>query len=351
MIRIKDIAAEANVSEGTVDRVIHNRGGVSKKTEEKVKNILQKRNFSLNPVASALAMQKKHKISVLIPEYNNRDIFWKSPCLGILKAMEDIQSLGVKVDIFKFNQYNPNSYSYTFRKLIKTNPSAVILVPMFFKETRTIVNTLERSDIKYMFLNIELDGFEKSIFIGQDSYKAGFIAGKLMHLSLPENGYFLIIQSKHNIGDNNAISKRIVGFKDYFKSNKIDATITYLNLENLNDLKNTKKQLEYFLDKNPNINGLFIPSSRISNIVECLSKNKIKQLKMIGFDNTPQNIEYLKKGDISFLISQKPYDQGYEAIRIMKDFLINNKQPLNKHFLPIEILLKENVVGNEISQW
>ena len=42
MITIKSIAKEANVSEGTVDRVLHNRGGVSKKTEAKIKEILKK---------------------------------------------------------------------------------------------------------------------------------------------------------------------------------------------------------------------------------------------------------------------------------------------------------------------
>ena len=35
MITIKDIAKEANVSEGTVDRVIHDRGNVSKKKRKR----------------------------------------------------------------------------------------------------------------------------------------------------------------------------------------------------------------------------------------------------------------------------------------------------------------------------
>ena len=351
MIRIKDIAIEANVSEGTVDRVIHNRGGVSRKTEEKIKKILKKRNFTLNPVASALAMQKKYKIAVLIPEFNERDIFWKSPYLGVLSAMDDIKSLGVAVDIFKFNQYDPKSYKTAFQRLIKSNHAAVIFVPMFFKETRTIVNTLEKQGITYMFLNIELDAFKNSIYIGQDSYKAGFIAGKLMNLSVPQNGKFIIIQSQHNVGDNNAISKRVDGFVDYFKANKIDVPITYLNLENLNDFESINKKLKDLFKKIPDVNGLFIPSSRIANIVECLSREQIKNLKMIGFDNTPQNLEHLKNGDLAFLISQKPFDQGYEAIRIMKDYLLKNNPPENKIYLPIDILIKENIMEKDLHQW
>ena len=116
MITIRDIAKEAKVSEGTVDRVIHNRGGVSKKTEAKIKKILQYHNFSVNPVASALALKNKHAIASLIPEYSDSDLFWKSPYLGILKAANDVKAFGVQINNFAFNQYDPLSYFKTLKQ-------------------------------------------------------------------------------------------------------------------------------------------------------------------------------------------------------------------------------------------
>ena len=73
----------------------------------------------------------------------------------------------------------------------------------------------------------------------------------------------------------------------------------------------------------------------------------IKNLKLIGFDNTPQNIACLLNDSVSFLISQKPFDQGYEAIRLLADYLLQNKIPNQKNYLPIDILTKENVKYNE----
>mgnify|MGYP006136489565 FL=1 len=49
---IKELAAKAKVSVGTVDRVIHKRGGVSKKTEIIINNLIKKYNFKINLVAS-----------------------------------------------------------------------------------------------------------------------------------------------------------------------------------------------------------------------------------------------------------------------------------------------------------
>lgn len=72
-------------------------------------------------------------------------------------------------------------------------------------------------------------------------------------------------------------------------------------------------------------------------------KVKLNKFKLIGFDNTPQNIECLKNDSVDFLISQKPFDQGYESIRLITDYIIKKKAPNNKIYLPIDILMKENV--------
>lgn len=351
MITIKDIAKEAKVSEGTVDRVIHNRGGVSKKTEAKIKKILEYYNFSVNPVASALALKNKHTIATLIPDYNDSDLFWKSPYLGILKAANDVKVFGIEINNFSFNQYDSESYYNTFKTLLETKPTAVIMVPNFSKQTKLIVDQLEAQNIPYIFLNIDIKDFNNIAFVGQDSYTAGYIAGKFMHLNNPKPSEFLIIQARYNITKNNAISKRIKGFNDYFKKNNIHSKTQTLKIENLDSSAETKEKINSYLKKHPEVKGLFVPSSRIYIIVDCIDLNYLKNLELIGFDNTPQNIQCLLNDSVSYLISQKPFDQGYEAVRLLADYLIKNKTPNNKIYLPIDILIKENVKYSERNEF
>lgn len=348
MITIKDIAKKANVSEGTVDRVIHNRGGVSKKTESKIKKILDHHNFSVNPVASALALKTKYNIATLIPEHNEDDLFWKSPYLGILKGASDVNNLGFTVNNFTFNQDKKNSYSSSFDDLIKTRPSAVIVVPNFSEETKKIAHQLEEFKIPFLFLNIDIEGFKNKVFVGQNSFTAGYIAGKLMNLSIPKSSTILIIQARHNITKNNAISNRISGFKDYFIKNDPNSKTKILKIDSLNNSLETKKIINTYLKKHPEIKGIFVPSSRIYIVVDCIEIMYLNNLELVGFDNTPQNIKCLKKDFVSFLISQKPFEQGYEAVRFMADYLRTKKEIENKKiYLPIDILTKENVDYNE----
>ena len=53
-VRIKDIAKMADVSVGTVDRVIHGRSGVSESSRKRVEEILKQLDYQPNMYASAL---------------------------------------------------------------------------------------------------------------------------------------------------------------------------------------------------------------------------------------------------------------------------------------------------------
>lgn len=55
-------------------------------------------------------------------------------------------------------------------------------------------------------------------------------------------------------------------------------------------------------------------------------------LELVSFGNTPQNIKCLKE-DFVFLISQKTFEQGYEAVRFMADYLRTKKEIQNKNIL------------------
>ena len=68
VVRIKDIALKAGVSTGTVDRVIHNRGRVSKKVEEDILKILREMNYEPNLMARALGSHRVYTLAALIPD-------------------------------------------------------------------------------------------------------------------------------------------------------------------------------------------------------------------------------------------------------------------------------------------
>jgi len=94
---IKDLAKLAQVSIGTVDRVLHNRNGVSPATKEKVLKIVEQTGYKKNVMASRLKLAsiKVIKIAVLVPDGAKESSYWNLPVKGVESATEELRELGV----------------------------------------------------------------------------------------------------------------------------------------------------------------------------------------------------------------------------------------------------------------
>ena len=80
-VRIKDIAKMADVSVGTVDRVIHGRSGVSESSRKRVEEILKQLDYQPNMYASALASNKKYTFACLLPLHEKAE-YWTDSVTG-----------------------------------------------------------------------------------------------------------------------------------------------------------------------------------------------------------------------------------------------------------------------------
>ena len=66
--KIRDVAQLAGVSSGTVSRVIHNKGYISRTTRRKVLDAIEKLDYRPHAVASRLGSGKTHIIGLLVPD-------------------------------------------------------------------------------------------------------------------------------------------------------------------------------------------------------------------------------------------------------------------------------------------
>ncbi|PXV65124.1 hypothetical protein CLV62_108122 [Dysgonomonas alginatilytica] len=73
--------------------------------------------------------------------------------------------------------------------------------------------------------------------------------------------------------------------------------------------------------------------------IDCANKN----IKLIGYDSIERNVEALKNDQVLFLISQRSIQQGYDAIKSLSNHLLFNKNINKVNFMPIDILMKENI--------
>lgn len=72
-------------------------------------------------------------------------------------------------------------------------------------------------------------------------------------------------------------------------------------------------------------------------------------ITMVGFDLLPQTADFVKNGVVSFTISQNPEEQGYQAVKVLYDFLVDGTEisgvDTGAQFITAENLAEATVEG------
>lgn len=341
---IKEIAKLAGVSIGTIDRVLHNRPGVSEKTKKKVLEIIQQTGYKKNILASRLklAATRKIKIACLIPEIKDASSYWKLPQYGITKAVEELKEQGISVSYFYFNSFDPRSFEKQSNEILKQDFDAIISVPFFKGESDRFLQKLEESEIAAVFLDSRQELNYGANFINQDSFKAGQVAGRLLEGLLKGNGLYFVINILNERGIQVNNLQREQGFRAYFKnkSGHSQEEIYTINLP-FDDHVDLHEVIPKLIErKEPK--GIFVTNARSFRLLDLLKDYEDSELYLVGFDLNAQNLAYLKAGKIHFLINQKPEYQGYAAVRGLYKYLTSQDQTELNIDIPVDIIVKEN---------
>jgi LacI family transcriptional regulator len=374
-VGIKDIAERANVSIGTVDRVLHNRGEVSESTRKQVLSIVEELSYTPNLLAKSLSSKKKYSIAILIPDYKNNNPYWKKPLAGINLAAKEIQHYNFELKIFTFELGNEKSLIEKSEQVFKSKPSGLIFSPVMYKASQNVIKKCDKLKIPYVFFDVNFENCNNLAYFGQNSEQSGYVAARLLDHGLAPNAELFILKLVNKAASTYHVQLRENGFQSYFSSKE-----THMNISSTNSMKNNitrvpdglrnknfseekiknrkiksieidisvKDELKVALDKifknKSATKGLFVTNSRVYNVAKYIYEKKIKNVILIGYDLIDENLKYLNNDTIQFLICQNPEDQGYNSVMALFNFLLM-KKPIEKfNFSPIDIIIKENLL-------
>jgi LacI family transcriptional regulator len=340
-LRIKDIAELAQVSPGTVDRVLHNRGEVKEDTRLKILNIINDHSYTPNIIAKSLASKRNRVIAVLIPEATEDNPYWNNPLIGINQTAIEISDFSTQVETYTFNPAEENSFIDTANEILKSVPDGVVFNPAFNEASLAFSKNMEQLNIPFVFIDINLKNCKNLAYFGQDALKSGCVAAKLMAHCMPENATILIAQlaEKKNVTEH--MLQRENGFRNFFIKNEKPVNIISAEIDLLR-ITEPESSLDEIFDRHPEIKGIFVPNSRVFKVAEYLENSQISQKLVIGYDLIGDNVRFLKSGTVDFLLGQKPEEQGRKSIEAVFNFIMTKKRIEKINYSPIDIILKEN---------
>lgn len=341
-VGIKEIAKRANVAIATVDRVIHNRGGVSEATRTKINAIIDELNYQPNLLARRLASKRIYSFAILIPKASKETAFWQAPLRGIERAEKEISQYGIKLDKYFFDLDDADSFNKQANLILKNEVvDGLLLAPSFIDESIQLAQSCRDRNIPFVFIDSDVPNQDNFCYFGPHLRQSGYQAAHLMKYAIGKKDKILVVDISKENDNHNHLLRIEEGFQAYFKENNFKNEILKIKIKQT-DYKSIELLLSNMFYNHQDIKAVFTTNSRVSPVARYAEQENVKDLFIVGFDFLEENIDYLKKGLIDFLICHQPDEQGYKGVMALYQKLILGLPVEKVNYMPIDIITQEN---------
>lgn len=333
-ITIKQIAELANVSRGTVDKVLNNRPGVKAETKAKILQIARELNYQPNFLGKALVQSKDPtKLGIILtPDYNP---FIQATLKGVHQAADEFSAFGLKIDIKMLTTLEPAELVSLLTEMALDGYDGIAVFPLDDAQVKAKINQLVAQGVVIVTFNSRIDGIDDLCFLGQDHEKGGSAAGGLMGRLLPEGGEIGIIISSNHLSCHQC---RLNGFQEKIRSRYPKLQILEIR-ENQDRKEDAFRITLEYCNRYPNLKGIYITGGGIGGVGSALEiAGRAGQMKVVCHDLVPDTVRLLKNGTVDFAIGQSATHQGYQLVKILFDYIIKRQKP-EEYYIPIPITI------------
>lgn len=346
-VRLKDIAARANVSVGTVDRVLHNRGRVAEDVRQKVLQMMKELEYEPNLIARTLGANRTYRLATIQPDHT-LDPYWQAPWEGVAKAARELQQYGVQLSTYPYELTQVASFRAQAEAATQAQPDGILVAPLFYREALAFFGRWQQLGIPYVLFNSYIAEASALSYVGQDSYQSGYLAGKLAQVGQLGPGTFVVAHVAEDIANSVHITQKEQGFRDYFAQlatgrEELACTVLSIDLPEPTDPQFALKISRLLDDEALQLKGIFVSTSKAFEIAPYLQARHRQEIRLVGYDLLEKNIHFLNEGVIDFLINQNPRKQGYRGLYALADQLVFKQEVASVKYLPLDIVTKENL--------
>ena len=338
MATIKEIAALAGVSRGTVDRVLNHRGSVNPATAERIEKIARELDYKPNVAGLFLAAQKKKlKLGVIL--FSPENPFYLDVFEGVSSKAEELAGYNCTV-IVKQIASSVEAQLSAIEELVAEEINGIALAPYNDSRIRDKINLLSEQGIPVVTLNTDIENTRRIAYVGSHYTKSGSTAAGLLRLMTHGEVHVGIITGSSNILCH---TERIAGFTESLKP--FSDTIHIAEIVEVHDDEfESYEKTTVLLKRHPEINALYFVAGGVYG--GCRSVKALglqNQMRIVAYDMVPTTKELLRQGIISAVICQQPKLQGSKPLALLFTYLTTGELPdREQHYVAVDIRIREN---------
>lgn len=342
-VTLKQIADMAGTTKSTVDKVIHNRPGVSEKKRQQIRQLLNEYGYEANPLAKALNYQKrKMKVAIVLPGVTaTPSIQW-----GMEVVRQDFLSFNIQVENYEIGASDAEGQAACLRRLSSEHIAGAIIMPIRSDIVADAVRELILKKIPVVIVNSELVLEGTLCYVGQNMQQSGNVAARMLDLFTAGRADIGIISCHNMIGH----EQREQSFKDCIRKEYPDFRImdTKYILETPEDAYEQTMEL---LRQNQEINAIFITCGCVEDICRAVrdfrqsfpEEERPPQPSIICYEKYKEIRELLHSGEIACTLTGSLSKQGRFSMRVLFEYLVYDRLPdRKKYYFSNKIMIREN---------
>ena len=340
-ITLQQIAEMAGTTKSTVDKVIHNRPGVSEKKRQEIKKLLEEHGYEANPLAKALNYQKrKMKVAVVLPGISAAADIKK----GFEIVRQDFLSFNIQVEYHEVGGSDAEAQTRCIRQLAEDNVSGAVILPIRSDEVTAAIRGLLEKKIPVVIVNSELSLDNILCYVGQNMLQSGSVAARMLDLFVKGPADIGII-SCHNMLSH---EQRERSFIDSVEKNHPASRIRCVRYIEETPEDAYSRTLE-MLEENSSINSLFITCGCVADICRAVRDYRDKvhsdvRPVIICYEKYPEIIRLIKDNEVACTLNGGLTKQGRFSMRVLFEYLVYDRKPEKKrYYFNNKILIRENI--------
>lgn len=339
MATIKEIAALAGVSRGTVDRVLNNRGSVNPATAQKIQEIAEALDYKPNRAGLVLAAQKKKlKLGVIL--FTTSTTFFVDVVKGIDEKAEELAGYNCTV-ITRQIPYCVGEQLKAIDELLAQEVNGIAIAPYNDERIRARINELYDQGIPVITFNTDIENSKRLAYVGSNYERSGETAAGLLRLMTQGEVNIGIITGSPNILCH---SERVTGFAERLKPFSDRIHIIDIAEAHDDELESYEKTIQ-LLKVHPEINALYYSTGSVyGGCRGVITMGLQKKVLILAHDMVPTTRSLLEEDIIAATICQQPEFQGSQPLSLLFAYLTTGELPEKEYnYVTEDIRIKENL--------
>jgi ribose transport system substrate-binding protein len=288
--------------------------------------------------SSSSSAKKNYKMT-LIAGVKGDEFYITMNCGAQAKAKE----LGVTLDFQGPDKFDAGLQTPVVNAVAAKKPDAVLVAPTDTKAMYAPIKQLADAGTKVALVDTTLEQADFAVSqIASDNEGGGKAAADTLAKLIGGKGKVFVVNVKPGISTTDARGK---GFEAGAKA----AGLTYVGQEyDDDDPSKAAAVTKAALAKNPDLKGIFATNlfSAEGAATGIREAGKLGQVKIVGFDAGPKQVEDLKKGTVQALIAQKPAEIGADGVEQAYNAL-TGKSTEKKIGTGFTSITKDNLTENQ----